>query len=110
MKRGVVVKGKVVVITFEEFMEALESVIENTKKIIRLLTHSRTYAPWFRNLWNTNGNVYDFYPLAQEISRKVCGRDLSFSDWERAWQYRTVLANDLKVAREEFANAVVGWY
>ncbi|MGI9951245.1 hypothetical protein V3F56_02695 [Moorellaceae bacterium AZ2] len=102
-------KDKEVVITFKEFMEGLESVIERTKRIIRLLTHSRTYAPWFRNLWDANGDVYDFYPVAQEISRKVCGRDLSFSDWERAWQYRTVLAVDLKTAREEFANAVVGW-
>lgn len=101
---------QVMVMTFEEFMEGLDRVIEDAKKIVRLLTHSPTYAPWFKALWEANENVYDFYPLAQEISRKVCGRDLSLMQWERAWQYRTVLADELKVAREEFANAVVGWY
>ncbi|SMB96764.1 hypothetical protein SAMN00808754_1637 [Thermanaeromonas toyohensis ToBE] len=99
-----------IVMTFEEFIEGLDRIIEEAKKIVRLLTHSPVYAPWFRGLWEADGDVYDFYPLAREISWKVCGRDLSLMQWEKAWQYRTVLANELKVAREEFANAVVGWY
>jgi hypothetical protein len=68
------------------------------------------YRDWFRNLWEANSDEYEFYALAKELYRDLTGKNLPFTRWDKAWQYRTVLANRLQDAEVEFVNAVIGWY
>jgi len=60
---------------------------------------------WFKNLWENQADQYEFHKLAVEIKPS-----LSFSEFEKGWQYRTVLHPSYKQARIEFINILFGWY
>jgi hypothetical protein len=58
-----------------------------------------------KNLWNANANQYEFYELAKRINP-----DITFQQFDKGWQYRTVLDPKLSIAREEFLNILNGCY
>ncbi len=58
----------------------------------------------FRNLWESNEDIYEFYNLAREI------KEISFRDFDKGWQYRVVLHPQFKVAVTEFKNILIGCY
>ena len=60
---------------------------------------------WFKNLWENNADEYEFYELVKTIRP-----DLTFQEFDRAWQYRIILANNYKTAINEFINAVMSFY
>jgi hypothetical protein len=90
----------------ENFTSKLFASVAAVEKILNRCNYRR----WFRNLWDTNADRYEFYGLADEIHRKAFGSSFSLSKWEKAWQWRTVLHPDYKQARVEFVNAVLGWF
>lgn len=59
----------------------------------------------FKNLWTANSNQYDFYELAKRINPNI-----TFQQFDKGWQYRTVLDPKLSIAREEFLNILNGCY
>jgi len=58
----------------------------------------------FRNLWENNADLYEFYELAQKTT------GITFEQFNKAWQYRTVLCEDYDQAKDEFINLLLGWY
>lgn len=90
----------------EDFLATFFDSINKTKETL----NKRCYRQWFKNLWEANADQYEFYELANEIHCKVFGSPLSFSKWEEAWQYRSILSSNYKQAKIEFINALVGWY
>jgi hypothetical protein len=52
---------------------------------------------WFRDLWETNSNEYDFFELAISIDKT-----LTWEEFDKGWQYRTVLNFNFNIAVEEF--------
>jgi len=60
---------------------------------------------WFRNLWKSGADEYAFYELAKEIRP-----DLEFREFDKAWQWRNVLAKNYEQAKDEFVHTLMGWY
>lgn len=90
----------------ENFLSAFFQGLEKVEKLL----NRRKYSRWFRNLWETNADRYEFYKLANEICRAAFGTSMDKKTWDEAWQFRTVLHPNYKQARIEFVNAVLGWY
>ena len=65
----------------------------------------RGYTVWFRNLWEQDDSEYEFYKLAKEMKP-----DITFSEFDKGWQYRLVLHPNYKEAKSEFLNVLWGWY
>lgn len=87
-------------------MEHIVSILKETYRNIERNLDRK----WFKNLWENNGNIYDFYELAKDVYYKTFKKELSFEDWDKAWQYRTILHENYKVALNEFINALMGFY
>ena len=88
-----------VLVKVSEFVGALQRSIE----IIRKRLEKREY--WFRNLWENNADLYEFYKLAKAICK-----DIEFEEFYEAWQFRTVLHEDYEQAKVEFINLLAGWW
>ena len=69
--------------------------------MIKSLT--RTQSQYFRNLWERNANQYEFYELATEIRPGI-----TFREFDRGWQWRTVLHPKISVAKIELLNILNG--
>lgn len=72
--------------------------------------HRQKYSDWFKNLWDSDASLLDFYVLANEFFHTVTGASLDLKEWFKAWHSCTVLHIDYKQAKEEFFNAVFGLY
>jgi hypothetical protein len=57
----------------------------------------------FRNLWELNAAETSFYALARTIHP-----DLLWSEFDRCWQWRTVLHADFDAAVVEFTQCLFG--
>lgn len=90
----------------ENFLSVFFQRLEKIEKLL----NRRKYFRWFRNLWETNADRYEFYKLASEICHAAFGTSIDKKMWDEAWQWRTILHPDYKRARTEFVNAVLGWY
>ena len=56
----------------------------------------------FKNLWNSNSDLYDFY------NQLKLNRYISFSQWYHNWQFRTVLNDNYKQAKNELLDCLLG--
>ena len=83
-----------------------------TKKQLRIERSIEKNEDWFRNLWENCANEYDFYELAQAISSECGGLPVvkDFKLFDKGWQYRTVLHENYKEAKNEFANLILGFW
>lgn len=90
----------------EKFFEVFEEALRKGQKIL----NQHYYSSWFKNLWETGADQYEFYDLADEIYQKIAGEPLSHTRWDKAWQYRNILSPMYKQAKAEFLNAIIGWY
>ena len=55
----------------------------------------------FKILWDTNGDIYDFFSLAKKIY--PC---LVFADWDKQWQGHVVLHSEFDEGLRQFKSAV----
>jgi len=60
---------------------------------------------WFKNLWKKNANQYEYWDMIIKS-----GIEITFSEWDRAWQYCIINHPDYKQAKVEFEMAINGWY
>ena len=83
-----------------------------TKKQLRIERSIEKNEDWFRNLWENCANEYDFYEFAQAISNECGGLPAveNFKLFDKGWQYRTVLHEDYKEAKNQFANLILGFW
>jgi len=61
---------------------------------------------WFRNLWESGADEYEFYKLAKDI----LGGKITFEEFDKGWQFRTVLNEDYEQAKLEFVNLLLGFW
>jgi len=86
--------------------------MKNIRKIVKeIMTESiqtslpKEYYDWFDNLWDNNADMYEWYELAHTINP-----DLSFREWEHAWQYLNIDNPVKNQARKEFMMGALGRY
>ena len=65
---------------------------------------------WFKDLWDNKADEETFYTDFIKPYFKDTKWKKSFSQWDEAWQYRTILHEDYKQAKIELVNAILGWY
>lgn len=82
-------------------------IYENLRKVENAISKNET---WFRNLWESNADKYEFQDLAGIIYKSALGGKLPLDRFDKGWQHRTVLHEDYKQAIMEFANLIMGWY
>ena len=56
----------------------------------------------FKNLWNSNSDLYDFY------NQLELNRYITISQWVHNWQFRTVLNDNYKQAKNELLDCLLG--
>lgn len=55
----------------------------------------------FENLWDSNANEYRWFEFA-----KVFYPDITFNEFDHAWQWTSILNEDIEVAKSEFILAI----
>jgi len=83
----------------EDFIDALSRAYAQIDR--KLCRQGR----WFRNLWESNSSIGEFYELAKKIDPEI-----TLSVFDKGWQYRLVLHENYKQARIEFINILLEWY
>jgi hypothetical protein len=63
----------------------------------------------FRQLWKENDKE-GLFELCNKIREKTGAPPYSYEKFDDGWQYRRVLADKLKDAKNEFLNLVFGWW
>jgi hypothetical protein len=69
----------------------------------KMIKFSKYYRSWFKQLWKNNANEYQFFELATKIVPSI-----NFEYFDHGWQYRTILHENYKTAKEEFLNVLIG--
>ena len=95
--------------TITDFSNELHNAYD---EIWKLLENNNGYCgwEWFKNLWDNNDDEETFYNDFIKPYFKDTKWEKSFSQWDEAWQYRTILHEDYKQAKIELVNAILGWY
>lgn len=83
--------------------EAYNTLVKGFKHYMAKL--KKNYQDWFDNLWETNSDRYQWYKLAKNLRP-----DLTPTEWNQAWQRRTILHKSKDEAQIELINAIIGWY
>ena len=86
--------------------------METKKQLSRIVKSIEKNNDWFRSLWEDCADEYDFYELAQIISDECGGLPAvkDFNLFDKGWQYRTILHENYKEAKNEFANLLFGFW
>jgi len=87
-------------------------IMETKKQLSRIVKSIEKNNDWFRSLWEDCADEYDFYELAQIISDECGGLPAvkDFNLFDKGWQYRTILHENYKEAKNEFANLLFGFW
>ena len=73
--------------------------------VVRIWRREPDNLQWFTNLWENAREAADFYELVQHLCPEI-----DHEQWDKAWQWRTILHEDFDQAVIEFTNALYGWY
>ena len=63
----------------------------------------KQFEPEFNYLWENNETESAFFDLAKKIDNNI-----QFGFFNQGWQYRTVLHEDLEIAKKEFCMIILG--
>jgi len=92
---------KIEVYNLGSFVEGMAETLAELEALVREPDNLQ----WFTNLWENAREAADFYELVQHLCPEI-----DHEQWDKAWQWRTILHEDFDQAVIEFTNALYGWY
>ena len=62
---------------------------------------------WFKNLWNKDANLYEFYELYKKVRADMGGEPHDFDYFDNLWQHYNLLSSKITQALNEWVELLV---